>query len=357
MSLFRDARNFLARERSWGILFVMVLAIYAASFLRPPQEAEEPRSQTLEKLHLAETKLKEEIRSSGGVSEYLARRPALLRIFNLLTLLLLAAFSAGLVLDFFWLVRPNWRARLQRAAGPPEAWTWSLKTIFKTILLFILVSFSLSLFLSLLRVLLFHGASRNLLILIHTTLSDLLCIGLVVTFIHRLGGHWKDLGFRGVRWWNDFCVGLAGYLAILPLFILVLVLLVLLAQLFAYEPPPHPLVEVFLEEERSPAMVAYSIFLACVAGPFFEEIFFRGFCYPAFKKRWGVGWGLVLSAAFFGAIHQNIFAFWPIFVLGLGLGYLYEKRGTLIPSISLHIIHNSIFIGYFFLAKEVLART
>lgn len=357
MNLISDIRNFFLRERSWGILFVMVLAIFAANVFWSSQRAEEPRSQTLEKLHLAETKLKEEIHSSGGMSEFLAKRPAFLRIFNFLTLLLLAAVFAGLILDFFWLVQPSWRARLQRASGPPEARTWSLRTIFKTVLLFILASFSLSLFLFFLRALFFQGTSRNLLVLIHTTLSDLLCIGLVVAFIHRLGGRWQDLGFRGVRWWNDFWVGLAGYLAVLPLFILVLVLLVVLAQLFAYEPPPHPLVEVFLEEERSPAMVAYSIFLACVAGPFFEEIFFRGFCYPAFKKRWGVGWGLVLSAAFFGAIHQNIFAFWPIFVLGLALGYLYEKRGTLVPSIALHIIHNSVFIGYFFLVKEVLART
>jgi len=172
-----------------------------------------------------------------------------------------------------------------------------------------------------------------------------------------LGGDWQDLGFRGVSLWKDLGVGLAGYLAVLPLFTLVLAALVVLAQLFAYEPPPHPLVEVFLEEERSPGLVAYSIFLACVAGPFLEEIFFRGFCYPAFKKRWGSGWALVVSASFFGAIHQNVFAFWPIFVLGLVLGYLYEKRGTLVPSIALHIVHNSIFIAYFFLAKEVLVGT
>ena len=58
---------------------------------------------------------------------------------------------------------------------------------------------------------------------------------------------------------------------------------------------------------------------------------------------------------FFAFIHQNLFAFFPIFVLGLGLAYLYEKRGTLVPSIALHIVHNGVFIGYFFLVKEVLA--
>ncbi len=357
MTLLTDIRNFFVRERLWGLLFGVVLAIYAGSLFWSQKGPEEPRSQALEKLRLAEMKLKEEIRSSGGVPEFLSGKPALLWIFNFLTLLLVAAVIAGLALDLIWIARPSWRARLQAATGPPQARVWSPGTIFKTIVLFILMSLSLSLFLVLFRAIFLQGVSRNLLVLIHTTLSDLLCIGLVVYFIHRLGGHWQDLGFRGVRLWKDLWIGLWGYLAVLPLFILVLGVLVVLAQLFAYEPPPHPLVEVFLEEERSPGLVAYSIFLACVAGPFFEEIFFRGFCYPAFKKRWGIGWALVLSAAFFGAIHQNIFAFWPIFVLGLILGYLYEKRGTLVPSIALHIVHNSIFIAYFFLANEVLVGT
>lgn len=357
MTFLRDIRNFFARGPLWGVLFVMILAIYAGSLFWSQKGRPEPRSQALDKLRLAEVRLKDEIRSSGGVPEFLARRPALLWIFNFLTLLLLTAVFVGLALDFTWVLRPRWRSSLQAASGPPEARVWSIGTIFKTVILFILASLSLSLFLAFLRALFFHGVSRNLLILIHTTLSDLLCIGLVVSFIHHLGGHWRDLGFRGVRLWKDFCVGLVGYLAVLPLFILVLLVLVVLAQFLAYEPPPHPLVEVFLEEEHSPGVIAYSIFLACVAGPFFEEIFFRGFCYPAFKKRWGVGWALVGSAAFFGAIHQNTFAFWPIFVLGLVLGYLYEKRGTLAPSIALHIVHNSAFIAYFFLAKEVLVRT
>jgi len=225
------------------------------------------------------------------------------------------------------------------------------------ILLFVLASLSLSFVLSLLKAVFFRGASPNLFILLHTTASDLLCIAFVVGFICRAGGSWKDLGFRGIQFWKDFGVGLMGYAAILPLFFLLLLALVFLVQLLAYEPPPHPLVEVFLEEERSPLLIGYSLFLACVVGPIFEEIFFRGFCYPAFKKRWGVVTALILSSAFFSLIHQNAFAFLPVFVLGLGLGYLYEKRGTLLPSIALHIVHNSIFIGYFFLAKEVLTKT
>ena len=67
-----------------------------------------------------------------------------------------------------------------------------------------------------------------------------------------------------------------------------------------------------------------------------------------------MGWAMILTAFFFALIHQNLFAFFPIFILGLCLCYLYEKRGTLVPSIVLHLTHNLVFITYFFLAKKVL---
>jgi len=285
----KDALDFLKRERLWTLLLIfLTLAFIFLLTPRPgklPHKKEQP-SAALQKLQMAENKLKEEIKEKGGFQNFLADRPGLQKIFSLFTVLMAAVFLLGLGIDFLWVSRPSWRNRLQAATGPPEALTWNLGTIFKTILLFVLASLSLSFVLSLLKAVFFRGASPNLFILLHTTASDLLCIAFVVGFICRAGGSWKDLGFRGIQFWKDFGVGLMGYAAILPLFFLLLLALVFLVQLLAYEPTPHPLVEVFLEEERSPLLIGYSLFLACVVGPIFEEIFFRGFCYPAFKKRW-----------------------------------------------------------------------
>ncbi|TMR69787.1 CPBP family intramembrane glutamic endopeptidase, partial [Streptococcus pseudopneumoniae] len=139
------------------------------------------------------------------------------------------------------------------------------------------------------------------------------------------------------------------------LFFGTLICLILLAEILTYEPEPHPLVGIFLEEEkRSQWLVFYPIFLAAILGPFCEEIFFRGFCYPIFRKKWGVGWGMVLSSLLFALIHYNDFAFLPIFILGMGLAFIYEKRKCLIASITLHVVHNSLFIAYFFTAKQLL---
>ena len=70
-----------------------------------------------------------------------------------------------------------------------------------------------------------------------------------------------------------------------------------------------------------------------------------------------IGSGMAgLSAAFFASIHHSGFVFWPIFVLGIALAYLYEKRRSLIASITLHVVHNTLFIAYFFLVKQMLGE-
>lgn len=354
MTFFRDLFSFLKRERVWSLLLIFIVLVFVF-FFQSGKMRTRHESPALQELHRAENQLKAQIHAKGGVQEYLASRPRLLKIFSLFTSFLLGVLSLGFVLDLVWLIDPRWRVRLRNETGPPGTPGWGLGTVFKSMVLFTLATLALSFFMSLVKHFFFSGASGNLILLLHTTFSDLFVVGIVVHLISRAGGDWRDLGFRGIQWLRDLWFGLLGYLAVLPLFALVLIGLLLLVQLFHYEPPPHPLVEIFLEEEkRAPWVIGYSVFLACVAGPVFEEIFFRGFCYPAFKKRWGMRWALTLSAAFFSLIHQNVFAFFPVFVLGLGLGYLYEKRGNLVAPIVLHVVHNSIFISYFFLAKKIL---
>jgi membrane protease YdiL (CAAX protease family) len=150
--------------------------------------------------------------------------------------------------------------------------------------------------------------------------------------------------------------GISTYLAILPLLFALLALVVYVAGRFAYEPPQHPLVNIFLQEKNvSNSMVWISLLLACVIGPAVEEVFFRGFFYMAIRKYWGTGWAAVLSAGLFAAVHENLFSFIPIFFLGMVLCYLYERRKSLISCITLHILHNSAFIMYFFLMKDILS--
>jgi len=205
----------------------------------------------------------------------------------------------------------------------------------------------------------FQGDSDNVYLILHTLALYFVGVYFMMRFVKKSGGHWSDLGLRvpGTGFFREVGAGFLGYLGVLPLFVAVLLVLLVIANFFHYEPPAHPLVNIFLEEEkRAPFLMAFSLLLGAVMGPVFEEIFFRGFCYPVLRNRWGKSWGMVLSAAFFAGIHHSGFVFWPVFVLGITLAYLYEERRSLVASITLHITHNSILLGYFFLVKQIISQ-
>jgi uncharacterized protein len=84
-----------------------------------------------------------------------------------------------------------------------------------------------------------------------------------------------------------------------------------------------------------------------------EEIFFRGFMYNAFKKRMGVFWGIAITAVVFSLLHAHWVGFIPILILGVLLTYLYEKTGSLVPSMTVHILHNLASVFMVFIIKAV----
>lgn len=84
------------------------------------------------------------------------------------------------------------------------------------------------------------------------------------------------------------------------------------------------------------------ILLACVIAPLFEEIFFRGFLFQAFARSWGVPAGAVISAALFALSHLQLDVAVPLFVLGLGLAFVFVVTRSLWASIALHAAFNAI---------------
>jgi len=83
--------------------------------------------------------------------------------------------------------------------------------------------------------------------------------------------------------------------------------------------------------------------LICVLVPIGEELFFRGFVYGTLR-RWGIPLAATLSALFFGAVHQQLVHFLPIFVLGVILALLYERTRSLLPVMLVHGVNNAVAI-------------
>lgn len=81
-----------------------------------------------------------------------------------------------------------------------------------------------------------------------------------------------------------------------------------------------------------------------VVGPVGEEIFFRGFAYNAFKRKYGMSKGILFSALFFGFYHGIPWQIPYAFVAGCILAYVYEKTQSIYSPILFHIINNSVSI-------------
>ncbi len=359
--IFFDILNFFRKEKFYAFLFVLNIGVILYSSLAPkdnlyPNVRGREGSEILAQYQRSEAKLQDKIKSAGSIERYLSKRPRIGFLFWIFSILLPALFTAGLILDFLFLSRPRWRRRIHHTF--PETTDWKISMIFKVVLLLTAAAFVLSLLLGLLNRFLLP-LSSNFFILFHTTVIDFLCLAFMVWAVRGAGGHWKDLGLRipEGKFFREVLIGWAGYLALLPVFFIVLIGLLILAHWIGYEPPAHPLVYIFLEEEkRSPLLIGCSLFLAAVVGPIFEEFFFRGFCYPILKRKTGVLGAMLITSALFALIHENSFAFWPIFILGMGLVYLYEKRSSLIGPIVLHMTHNAVFIFYFFFAKRIVMQ-
>lgn len=73
-----------------------------------------------------------------------------------------------------------------------------------------------------------------------------------------------------------------------------------------------------------------------------EELAFRGFVLSGFR-RIGHKWtAIVLTAAFFGAAHPVLQQSIAAFIVGLVLGYVAVKTGSILPAIAYHFTHNTL---------------
>jgi uncharacterized protein len=87
-----------------------------------------------------------------------------------------------------------------------------------------------------------------------------------------------------------------------------------------------------------------------IIAPIAEEMLFRGIIFKGLRNWAKPGAAFLLSALFFAVAHLYPLIIPPIFVLGILLAMLVERRGSLVASIAAHITFNS--IGFAFLVAS-----
>ncbi len=126
-----------------------------------------------------------------------------------------------------------------------------------------------------------------------------------------------------------FWLTLCGYLT----------LLAVQERLFGLVPPPHPVFHRLPLAESGE--LAGLLLLALIAAPLLEELLFRGLLYGLFRlhmPRWAA---IVGSTAAFAFLHGD-HAWWlPIGLAGLGLAWIREQTGSLLPGMVIHLTINA----------------
>lgn len=125
-----------------------------------------------------------------------------------------------------------------------------------------------------------------------------------------------------------------------------------------------------VQHHPSPQVLALMVFSLCILAPLSEELFFRALVQSYLVQvlaklrsrlvvpqpvaefgarpsrvaispadRWG---GIFMSSLFFALAHGEPSAFVALFMLGLALGYVYERTGNLWTDMTMHSVFNGV---------------
>ncbi|MEL6347704.1 MAG: CPBP family intramembrane glutamic endopeptidase, partial [Myxococcota bacterium] len=89
-------------------------------------------------------------------------------------------------------------------------------------------------------------------------------------------------------------------------------------------------------------IVLYAVFVA----PLVEELLFRGFFLPPLIERLGAWGGIVVTAVLFGLMHlSDPLVVPPLVLLGVALGWLRHRSGSVWTSLALHMLNNGLAVA------------
>ena len=83
-----------------------------------------------------------------------------------------------------------------------------------------------------------------------------------------------------------------------------------------------------------------SFLLVAIFAPIFEEWLCRGMVLRGLLTKMKPVWAIVISALFFALIHANPWQALNAFLIGLMMGYVYYKSGSLLLTMLIHFVNN-----------------
>ncbi len=243
--------------------------------------------------------------------------------------------------------------RLERAQFPP--WLTAVLVLFFALVLFQVVIAPIATFGLLLAtgvsmdpdelidVLASLATERTRLMLVANTIGQVFALAIPTMFIARLhSGHVAS--FLRVRLPDLKIVALAavGLIGFFPV-------VQWLGELNASLPFPEfvrdfekMMLEPIEKLLGEPGAFGFNILTIAVTPAICEEILFRGYVQRQAERSMGVVWGIAFTGLVFGMYHLQPTKVVPLAALGVFLGYITWRSGSLVPAILVHFLNNGI---------------
>lgn len=346
--------EFIRRERLYILLliFVILMNILVLSY-----EARYRVEKKIVKITVGQTvqaKKTTDLKTEK-LEKVLEEKKQLRALFTVASLIILLILCLGLMLDvilFIWKVA---RKSINILTYRTQTVKWNLWDVCKVAILFSFFGYMIVMIESALARTFPMVKNNDLRMIANSSILDTLAVVFIIYFtVNQYKEKLIALGVSFKNFFKNIFYGIVTYIAAVPILLTILIAVSAISDVFNYTSKEQAVVTLFMRENNVKFLV-YTILFAAIIGPIIEELFFRGFMYNALKKHVGIFWSAVVTASVFASLHAHAVGFVPIMVLGLLLVYLYEKTGTLVASMTVHVMHNTSMVLLVLLIKEIKA--
>lgn len=177
-----------------------------------------------------------------------------------------------------------------------------------------------------------------------------LLLSIYIFGIRRRNLSWRDLGLNPTSYkWILIAI------ILVVLFIPIIAAIAMLIQYILGLPFENPQLDFLLPDQFSWTGALGMLVLGGIIVPFAEELFFRGVIYQWLRDKAGIWIGILGSSIIFGLVHGDLSVAGATFVMGIVLAWIFERSNSLWPSVTIHIVNNSIkiFLLYALIALGV----
>lgn len=151
----------------------------------------------------------------------------------------------------------------------------------------------------------------------------------------------RRMAVLGMDRWSDIPLNKAAIIAVVSAAIAVGFGYLFSTYVIPGEDAQSMMTEMLRNIPPTPLNIAVRFAAVALIAPIVEELLFRGLLQRSLEHRlpkWGA---LLLASLLFGLVHGQLKALPMLVVLGMAMGYVYQKTGSLRIPILLHIINNA----------------